>query len=441
MKLKKWMIIFPVTLLSCNATTAQDLTETGKVREYIRLSWEKTVRYNPKDSADHIGLPHPYTVPCVADRFQEMYYWDTYFTNVGLLLDGHVELAINNTENLASLIDRFGKVLNGSRFMYKNASQPPYLCMMVADIYAKTKNKGWLRKMLPSVTKEYDFWMTRRITPCGLNRYSNDVQDKSGERGMARYVKSRTLNPVNLDSLPEQEVQRYASHARAECESGWDFTPRFENRCEDYCPIDLNANLYFYERSLAYFCHELGMKDSIKKWEKAAHKRRKLIKKHMYNPTDGFFYDYDYVNNRLSPVKSAAVFSLLFAEAIPLSSARKLVKTALPALEFAHGLSATAPGEYHFTYQWSFPNGWAPLHYIAIKGMDCYGMEKDARRIAAKYVGGLTRIFQETHNLWEKYNVVNGDILVKSEGGYVMPPMIGWTAGVFEYALDYITHH
>lgn len=430
-------------VLSCGGASAQGQEaelSTAAVKAYIQQSWIKTLRYNPKDSADHIGLPRPYTVPCAAGRFQEMYYWDTYFTNVGLILDGHTDWAIDNTENLASLVERFGKVFNGSRYMYKYNSQPPYLCMMVSDIYAKTGDREWLRKMLSPLKKEYAFWMTHRMNSCGLNRYSNDVDDKKRDRGMAQYAKTRTKSDIALDSMKEDDVLKYASHARAECESGWDFTPRFANRCEDFCPVDLNANLYFYERNISRFCRILEMPCEAKIWEKAAKKRKHLIQRYMYRAEDGFYYDYDFVNKRLSPVKSAAVFSLLFAEVLPACHAKSVAKHALEVLEFPYGLAATAKGNYHGTYQWAYPNGWAPLQYIAIKGMDNYGMKVDACRLARAYVDGLTRIFSRTHNLWEKYNVVEGNIRVVSEGEYEMPPMMGWTAGVYLYALGYAEH-
>ena len=32
-----------------------------------------------------LALPYPYTVPRPSPVLHEMYYWDTYFTNLGLL--------------------------------------------------------------------------------------------------------------------------------------------------------------------------------------------------------------------------------------------------------------------------------------------------------------------------------------------------------------------
>ena len=46
--------------------------------------------------------------------------------------------------------------------------------------------------------------------------------------------------------------------------------------------------------------------------------------------------------------------------------------------------------------------------------------------------------FDITGSLWEKYNVENGTIEVKDE--YEMPEMMGWTAGTFVLAANYLRH-
>lgn len=424
--------------LSLLETAAQKPVTADSLSTYIRNSWDATIRFRPKDSADHIGLPRPYTVPCKAGRFQEMYYWDTFFSNAGLLVDGRLEQAMNNTEDLASMVTRFGKILNGSRMMYIDHSQPPYLCMMVDDVFRHTDNRAWLAKMYPLLKQEYNFWMTRRITPCGLNHYATEISADRPDSGMARYALERTKRTVSLDTLSDAQIARMAFNGRAECESGWDFTPRFDNRCADFCPVDLNANLYFYEVHLAEYSRLLGYTADSKEWKKAAQKRRKLIHRYLYDAKEGMFYDYDYVHQRRSSVKSCAVFSLLLARAVDASVAHRMVKAVLPAIEYDGGLAATEQVDNGGTYQWAYPNGWAPLQYVAIRGLQQYDMKYDAQRIAHKYVDSMVKIFTRTGNIWEKYNVVEGSANVNSEGGYGMPPMMGWTAGVFEYARAFL---
>ena len=65
----------------------------NKIEKFLNDNLEKTIKYNPNDDGTLIGLPYKYTIPCVSDMFQEIYYWDTYFTNVGLIELGREELA------------------------------------------------------------------------------------------------------------------------------------------------------------------------------------------------------------------------------------------------------------------------------------------------------------------------------------------------------------
>lgn len=414
-------------------STTESQQET--VHRFIRDSWEKTVRFHTEDEGIRIGLPYKYTVPSISGAFQEMYYWDTYFTGEGLILDGHVDLAKSNADNMLYMVDRFGKMYNGNLTVFQNRSQPPYLSMMIASVYRQTRDKEWLKKILPTLEKEYRFWMTQRITPIGLNRYGNEAteQDKTGFIGLLRERLGKNFNP---DTLSFEEQQQVGSHFIAEAESGWDFNPRFDCRCMDFCPIDLNANLYLYEKNFAYFASELGDKQAAKQWIKKAEARKKLIRKYCRDPKTGMYYDYDYVNACRSDVVSSAIFSLLYAEAVSPKDAESIVRNGLEALEFAHGIAACEDKPYDFVYQWSYPNGWAPLHFLAIKGLDNYGFKEDAGRIASKYVDMVVRNFEATHNLWEKYNVVEGNINVSNE--YDMPTMMGWTAGTYVTALNYL---
>ena len=411
---------------SCKRTDSDTIND---IRNFISANWDGSIEYNPTDHNDLIGLPKPYSVPTIHGEktFKELYYWGTYFTNAGLLKDGRTDQARNNVEDIIYMVNKFGKMLNGSQYIYLNRSQPPFLSMMVFDIYRSTKDKKWLQSVVGGIEKEYEFWMTRRITPCGLNRYSNEASDDE-KIGMAHYLKERFNNPLMLEGLTHAEIVRLGSHFVAEAESGWDFNPRFDNRCEDFCPIDLNAYLYMYETNFAYFYKELGKETDVIKWESAAETRKKLINKYCYDSKSGLFFDYDYLNGRHSQVISSALFSLMFAELTTPKQSRAIVET-LPLLETEYGLRACQEKTYNMQYQWGATNGWPPLHFIAVEGLNKYGYRKEANRIKRKFINLVVDNFHTTHNLWERYNVLDGSINTSNE--YAMPAFMGWTAGTF----------
>ena len=441
MKNKIPVILFSLFLFfsACNNESKSFLTESEKltvqeIRTFIKSNWDKTIRFHPNDSLTLIGLPKPYTVPCIDEAFQEMYYWDTYWTNKGLIIDGNIEQARNNCENILFLIEKYGKMLNGNRTWFLNRSQPPLFCMMVMDVFKATSDTVWLKKIVPGIEKEYHFWMTERISPTGLNCQGNSASDE--EKLESFFHVGKRLGP-NFDTSAVKTLEeklRIGSHFISECET-WDYNPRFENRCEDFNPLDLNCYLYIYEKNLAEFHSIFNSPDTII-WLELADKRKELINRTLFNTDDGLFYDYDFVHNRQSKIISAAIFHVLWAKIADKEQA-KIIVSHLPKLEFEYGISTCAPGERNYVYQWDYPNGWPPLQQIAVEGLQNYGYNSDANRIALKYFRAMINTYEKTNNLWEKYNVTDGTLNAVNE--YKMPDMMGWTAGVFNYFDEWLS--
>lgn len=401
------------------------------VRDFIREQMPRSIRENKVDTLGKIGLPYPYSVPCVQGMFQDMFYWDTYFTNLGLIAIGDTVQAKNNVDNILYVIEKMGYMPNATDEHLFNRSQPPYATMMVEKIYDITGDKRWLANAVPILEKEYEFWMSKRIAPNGLNRHGNSATDKE----LSDFYGYMTTRFPHLKwEIPDAERIRQGSHFLSEAESGWDFSPRFDSRCEDFNPVDLNANLYVYERNFEKFYKELGLKNGGK-WAKAASKRKKLMQKCMKNPADGLYYDYDFVNNKRSDVVSSAIFNLMWAGLLSKSEVKGVVDN-LTRLEMAHGVVACEPVDREYVYQWDSPNAWASFNVLAVMALDRYGYTAQAKRVARKYVDSIVSIYNSTGNLWEKYNGKTGTIDVKSE--YDLPPFMGWTAGAFMFMSDYL---
>lgn len=419
-------LILPVFLaLSCS--TVDD------VREYISASWDSTVRYNPEDDGTLLGLPCRYTVPCPEGTFQEMYYWDTFFTNEGLLKDGRVDLALGNVENIMYLVEKHGYMPNGSRTWYLNRSQPPYLAWMVESVFEVTGDTLWLSRAYDVIAKEYRFWVNERSSPTGLSAYSSSADDALCEE-FVNTASQRLRHDFISECATHEDVLLMGRHFAAEAESGWDFNPRFLRRCEDFCPVDLNANLYHYERLMEKFSAVLSRgEDQL--WASRAEQRKQLMEKYMKGD-DGLFYDYDYVSGQRSPVVSAAVFNLLAARVLDVSDVQPLADAALAELECRHGLAMCGKGEYGHDYQWSWPYGWAPGAYMAVRGLENYGYQAEAVRLAEKYVRSICRIYRRTGTLWEKYDVTS--IFENTSAEYETPQMLGWSAGTLLYLIDYL---
>ena len=399
----------------------------SNIKEFISKNIDLCVRENKEDRDTLIGLPFPYTVPSVG-HFDELYYWDTYFFNKGLQICGRMELAKNNVDNMLWLVKKYGLMPNGNRTFFLNRSQPPFLSMMVYDVYEYYKDEGWLSEAFKTLETEYEFWMNKRISPIGLNHYDCTIEEYE-------YDEWAELLAQRIGFMPDEPKDKLARHMMTVAESGWDVTPRWEFEAYNFACTELNSLMYSFEKNMAYFCTILqnGQSDI---WLQRAEARSELMNK--YLEKDGIFYDYNYASQQQSSLLSAASLYPLFCGVATPSQAQAMVDS-LHLLETDFGILTCQENEIDGKYQWNYPNGWACLHYVAIAGLDKYGYTDIAKRIAQKYVSLVDKIFTQTNNLWEKYNVVQGNLDVANE--YGLPPMMGWSAGVYMEAEKYLSEN
>lgn len=398
-----------------------------KVKQFISGGWDACIRECRESYGTLIGLPYPYTVPAIG-HFEEMYYWDTYFTNKGLEIEGRFAQAKNNTDNILYLTQRYGYMPNGNRTNYLKNSQPPFLSLMVWDVYAHYGDKAWLTGAFEILKKEYGFWMRERMTPVGLNRYDGTLTREEALK-MALSYQERTK------TSPAKDLYEIGRHHVATCESGWDTSPRWDTEAYQYASVDLNSLLFLMEKNMAYFAAELE-NGQQEQWEQRADGRRSRMVKYLKNG-QGLFVDYNFVKKEQGRIFSAASFYPLFAGLADSSEAAAAVEK-LPLLEMNYGIAACEKNDAEGNYQWDYPNGWACLQYLVMMGLDRYGYRTEARRIARKYVELADRVFEMTGNLWEKYNVAEGNLEIRHESKKKMPAMMGWSAGVYLAAADYI---
>lgn len=395
------------------------------VLEYIYNNMEKTVKYSPKDDDTLIGLPHKYTTPCASDMFQEIYYWDTYFTNVGLILMGKTELAKSNVDNMLFLIEKYGFMPNGNRTFYLNRSQPPFLSKMVRDIFEETKDTIWLDSAYGTLKKEYSFWQTKRVFDNELNGYTGYVFNEDEVSGNSKAFFNRTGHRFNGDLTYDIKYE-FAKAAMSFNESGWDCNSRFGINGHNYCSVDLNSLLFDMEENMLYFSTVLKNGEE-EFWKDKKDERRKKMQV-LWNDKEGYFTDYNHKTNEFSNYFSAASFYPLFCSVATTEQAKKTVNN-LKKLELKFGVSAGEANP-QWSCQWDYPNIWAPIQFIVYKGLMNYGYTTEAKRIAEKYIALIDNGFSNTGNLWEKYDGNTGKVVANE---YEAPPMMGWTAGVYIY--------
>lgn len=386
-----------------------DQAKLARALEYIDDFWDQLARHHNEDNGTLVGLPYPYIVPAsdpTADfSFEEQYYWDSYFVALGLHDEKHQVLIEGMLENLLFLFRRFGLVPNASRMYHTSRSQPPLLTSFIFHVYdTYGKDKQWLRQKIAVAKEEYSLVWMNKTHPKWHNVY----------KGLSRYYDVNVL------------------HDLAEAESGWDMTPRFERKCLDFLPVDLNALLYKYETDFARAEEILGNKKGAEDWKRQANKRRATMNELMWGKLRGFYFDYNYQRGVLGDIWSLAGYYPMWAGMVTREQAKGLVVN-LRRFEKKGGLTTTMRPLID-TYalfgsipaQWAYPNGWAPLQYMVIEGLRRYGYEAEARRIAIAWVNTCLNWFDRHGVFLEKYNVVNPK-KPPIEGLYPSQTGFGWT--------------
>jgi alpha,alpha-trehalase len=295
---------------------------------------------------------------------------------------------------------------------------------MIRDIYFKSRRLEYLRTREIALHNEYLFWMTERAGPYGLNRYWHNAND---EYLLSFYDDVLVPRLGFSRDLGTDDKRTISGHYLAEAEATCDFTSRFLGRAGDFLATDLNANLAGYERNFAWFANELDRASEELYWERRYRSRQRLMEQLFWSSERGYYFDYDTDNNAHSPAITAAAFSVLWNEIAPPEHAAVMRKT-LRFLETDHGVLSTDKQHMDRPFQWDYPFGWPPHQYIVVHGLLNYGYEEDARRIARKYLLLMAGVFKRTGHLWEKYDVVTGDL---RDTEYPTETQLGWTAGVF----------
>jgi alpha,alpha-trehalase len=414
------------------------------MEQHIRALWPALTR--PADKPDPrsslIPLPEPYVVP--GGRFREVYYWDSYFTMLGLIESGRVDLVQDMLDNFAHLVATVGHVPNGNRTYYLGRSQPPYLAAMVA-LYASTTDKTHALRYLGALETEHAFWMDganrlapgtawRRVVrlPNGavLNRYWDDIPEPRPESFREDYAIGQTVPAARREALYR--------NFRAAAESGWDFSSRWMRdpkdlrtlEVTDLAPIDLNSLLYFAEREIAAQrrCRGAAGDAAVAEhFDSLASARRVALMAVAFDSVDGWFYDVRWrtaerVRDRPT---LAALVPLYFGLASPEQGRAVSARLARDFL---------APGGFVTTriasgQQWDAPNGWPPLQWLAIEGARRYDRSDVADSAGARWLALNRRVFRATGKMTEKYDVVD---LSRPAGGGEYPTQdgFGWTNGV-----------
>jgi alpha,alpha-trehalase len=400
-------------------------------------------------------LPNPYVVP--GGRFNEMYGWDSYFIQLGLLRDGLVPLATAMTDNFRYQIRHYGAVLNANRTYYLTRSQPPFFTSMVLGVYRRTQDRTWLAENVPAVDAYYRYWTSgSHLTETGLSRYWDSGEGpapevQSSERddsGRTHYDRVREF--YRTHDVSDYEIAQYYDRTRDQLtplfykgdrsmrESGFDPSNRFGPFSVDiihYTPVCLNSLLYLMEKEAAEIATILGRASDAAIWNQRAQTRADLVNRLMWDEEAGLYLDYDFTRKQRRNYPFLTTFWPLWVGIATPERAARVVKN-LPLFEQPGGLqtSTTRSGS-----QWDAPFGWAPLQLIATQALRRHGFSEDADRVATRFLTMVAEQYRKAGVIVEKYDVTKrgSEVADDLQFGYRSnEPGFGWTNAAFEVMLD-----
>jgi alpha,alpha-trehalase len=414
------------------------------MEDHIGALWSDLTRAadHPDSRSSLIPLPNPYVVP--GGRFREVYYWDTYFTMQGLVASHRLDLVKDMLDNFAHLVRAVGHIPNGNRSYYLGRSQPPYFAAMVA-LYAAATDNAHALPYLAALEAEHAFWMDgadrlapgqahRRVVRMAngavLNRYWDDRPEPRPES----YREDFEL----AQGVPAEQREALFRNIRATAESGWDFSSRWMRDPKqlrtletiELVPIDLNALLYGSETIIAALRtarDHPGDAEVAKRYTAAAEQRRRALLEAAYDPEQGYLFDVRWrtgqrVTDRPTLAAAAVLYFGLVSPEQGRAVAARLERDFLKPGGFVTTLIASGQ-------QWDAPNGWPPLQWLAIQGVQRYGRSDLAQQARERWLTLNRRVYRETGKMMEKYDVTD---LSKPAGGGEYPAQdgFGWTNGV-----------
>jgi len=418
------------------------------LREHIDGLWPELTRTTDSTGKwdSLLPLPKPYVVP--GGRFREVYYWDSYFTMLGLAESGHWDKIEDMVANFGYEIDTWGHIPNGNRSYYLSRSQPPFFALMV-ELLATHDGDEALKTWLPQMEKEYHYWMegadalqpgeaNKRVVKLSdgslLNRYWDDSSTPRPESWLADVTTAK-----NNPNRPATEIYR---DLRAAAASGWDFSSRWMDdpeqlgtiRTTSIVPVDLNALMFKMEKMLSRAYQVSGDSAKASQYDALATARQKAIETNLWNAKEGWYADYDLKTKKVRNQLTAAALYPLFVNAAAKDRADKVAAITEARLLKAGGITTTTVKS---GQQWDAPNGWAPLQWVAAAGLQNYDHQKLAMSVSWRFLTNVQHTYDREQKLVEKYDVSSTGT-GGGGGEYPLQDGFGWTNGVTLKMLDLI---
>ena len=407
------------------------------IEEHIEKLWDELMRTSYEERGTLLKLPKPYVVP--GGRFNEFFYWDSYFIMLGLQVSGRVEMMENIIENCSFLIQNVGFVPNASRTHFLSRSQPPYFSLMIDLLFETTKDESIYIKYHDTLMKEYAFWMDgeeglkngesiKRVAKTGNGDILNRYYDAENSPRPESYL-------IDIEDSENASNEEFYRNIRSACESGWDFSSRWFADGEtiqtietlNLAQVDLNCLLWNLENTLAKSSRLQNLQEQANYFTQRASNRKKAINQYFWDDNALAFKDYHLQKEAQTSSEHIATLYPLFLELASEEQAKFVAKNISEKFLYPGGLVTTTKNS---GQQWDMPNAWAPYQWLGYQSMKNYGFDEIAEKIKNNWCSNVERVYNNTGKLMEKYNALDTETIAGG-GEYPNQDGFGWTNGVY----------
>ncbi|KAH0519555.1 Trehalase [Microtus ochrogaster] len=334
---------------------------------------------NPERSS-LIYSEHPFIVP--GGRFVEFYYWDSYWVMEGLLLSEMTSTVKGMLQNFLDLV--------------------------------KTEN-------IETLASELDFWTMNRslsVSSGGKSYILNRYYVPYGGPRPESYSKDEEL----ANTVLEGDRETLWSELKAGAESGWDFSSRWlvggttpdllsSIRTSKMIPVDLNAFLCQAEELMSNFYSRLGNDAEATKYRNLRSQRLAAMEAVLWDEQKGAWFDYDWEKEKKNlefyPSNLTPLWTGCFSDPSVIDKALKYLEDN-NILTYQYGI----PTSLHNTgQQWDFPNAWAPLQDLVIRGLAKSASPRTqevAFQLAQNWIRTNFKVYSQKSAMYEKYDITNG---------------------------------
>ena len=206
----------------------------------------------------------------------------------------------------------------------------------------------------------------------------------------------------------------------------------FEEHAFDYLLKPIEAARL--EKTLARASKASGDSAGATQYDALANARQQAIEKYLWNDKEGWYADYDLKSHKVRNQLTAAALFPLYVNAASRERATKVAAAAESRLLKPGGLTTTTVNS---GQQWDAPNGWAPLQWVAVEGLQNYGQQKIAMEVTWRFLTNVQHTYDSKQKLVEKYDVSSTGT-GGGGGEYPLQDGFGWTNGVTLKMLDLI---